>query len=142
MTIWLAVLRKNDGEEMMEKGWAGCGFALIYCTVWNSCLAMLPTCCCLINLFLLRHLKLSTLFLICLLLELRPPNLPHWNELLFFWNQFHLRQFLCKDMFEVEMIKSQKQSRSSGWQIGGYRCTSWQLFWCSKNNRFKVKEVV
>ena len=52
------------------------------------------------------------------------------------------RQFLFKDMFEVERIKSQKQSRSLEWQKGGYRCTSWQLFYCSKNNRFKVKEVV
>ena len=75
--------------------------------------------------------------------ETSSPHLPHWAEVLFFcWNQFNLCQFLCKDIFEVEWIKSQKQSRSSEWQIGGYRCTSWQLFWCSKNNRFKVKEVV
>ena len=120
---------------MMEKGWAGCGFASIFCTVWGSCLAMLfdwP--------FSLRHLKLPTLLFICLLseVELRPPNLPHWNELLFFWNQFHLRQFLFKDMFEVERIKSQKQSRSLEWQIGGNRCTSWQLLHQNKNRGLTV----
>ena len=53
------------------------------------------------------------------------PILPE-NSVLIFRNQFHLCQFIFQRLlFPFQQIKSQKQSRSYQWQIGGNLRTSW-----------------
>ena len=48
------------------------------------------------------------------------------NSVLIFRNQFHLCQFMFQRLFfPFQQIKSQKQSRSYQWQIGGNLRTSW-----------------
>ena len=139
----LACFEKNwwSGFDGREKRRA-LGFASLYCTIWNCCLAKLPNCCCLTNFFPLRYLKLPTLFLICLLLKvkLRPPNIC-FTEMIccFFWNQFCV-SFCLKIYLKVEWTKSQKQSRNLERQIGGNRCTSWQLLHQNKNGDLTVME--
>ena len=90
--IWREREREKKGT-MQNNTWQ-CA-----CVFWEElcCLAKLPTFC-LINLFPLRQWKLATFFWNCFLLEvkLRPPNLPHWNDLLLFLKSV-LRQFLFKE---------------------------------------------
>ena len=132
------------GRLMMERIWwkqerLALGLGMFECTIWKCFLALLPSCW-----FFFWDTYISNFVSNVLVTwgETSSPQSASMNWSVVFLNQFHLRQFLWKDIFEVEWIKSQQQSRSSEWQLGGYRCTSWQLFWCSKNNRFKVKEDV
>ena len=103
-----------SGFDGKRKGWL---WALACLNVPSGNVSWL---CCQVVDFSFETLIFPTLFLMCLLLEvkLRPPNLPQWIEVLFL-NQFHLRQFLWKDILKSNELSLNNSLAVNNGKLGG-----------------------